>query len=241
MDTNREPRSEPTTWDLVIVVDGNPPVPGWRHLVTPGATVIAADGGARHARVESVAVTDLVGDFDSLTPGEVDASERDGTRLHRFDVDKDFTDFELAAHLAHGRHGDDAAAILVVGGAGGRLDHALGAVAVLGGGDLAPFAVTALVGDAVVHVVTAAHPVTLVSPVGTTASILPLGGPVHGVTTHGLRFRLEDETLYAEGTRGISNEVGTTPARVTVRHGTALVIEPDAVRHLIDNRKRDPR
>ncbi len=217
----------------MIVIDGDPPRPGWRQLVAPDATVVAADGGARHARAESVDVDDLVGDFDGLSDREVDDFARLGARIHRFPADKDFTDFELAARLARTDRADSARDVLVVGGAGGRLDHALGNLTVLAGPDLAPFSVTALLGDDVVRVAAAAHPVTIDAPAGGTVSLLPIHGTAHGVAARGLRFELDGDDLHHGASRGISNVVEGAPATVTVDDGTVLVIEPGAVEHLI--------
>ncbi|HET8931299.1 MAG TPA: thiamine diphosphokinase, partial [Acidimicrobiales bacterium] len=216
--------------------DGAPPVPGWGVLVGPDATVIAADGGARHARHEGVTVTDLVGDLDSLTAAEVDRLTAGGARLHRFDADKDFTDFELAAQLAARRRPCGAGGIgelLVVGGAGGRLDHALGNIAVLGSADLAGHQVTALLGDAIAQVASPRRPISLDSRVGQIVSLVPIGGTARGVVTRGMRFGLHREDLDALATRGISNVVADPAASVSLDEGTLIVIEPGAVTRFI--------
>lgn len=213
----------------MIVVDGAPPVPGWQVLVGSAATVIAADGGAGHARHEGVHVTDLVGDLDSLTAAEVDHFTLRGARVHRFDPDKDFTDFELAAQFAGRLRRSEIDELLVVGGAGGRLDHALGNIAVLGGPDLAPFSVTALLGDAVAQVASPHRPISLDSRAGQIVSLIPIGGTARGVVTQGMRFELHHEDLYAFASRGISNVVADPPASVSLDEGTLIVIEPGAV------------
>ena len=221
----------------MIVVDGLPPLPGWKALVAPTATVIAADGGARHARREAVRVTDLVGDLDSLTAHEVDWFHDRGARVHRFAADKDFTDFELAARLAadHRPHGHSSgrARLLVVGGAGGRLDHALGNIVVLAGADLADFAVTASIGEAAVQPASPARGVTAYGSAGDTVSLLPLFGDAHGVSTVGLRYRLDAATLDAEAARGVSNTIATPPAKVVVEEGTVAVVEPRGTARLL--------
>lgn len=223
-------------WSRVIVVDGDAPGADWRCLVAPGATVIAADGGLRHARRAGVAVTDLVGDFDSLDDAEVDTAADCGVRVHRHPRDKDFTDFALAARLAHAAARAvpaPADRLLVVGGAGGRIDHELGNFAVLAGAELAPFATTALMGDAVVHVVRGDRPVRLGRAVGTTVSIVPFGGTATGITTTGLEFALDAEDLGPGTSRGISNRVAAPTATVAVSGGVVFVIEPDGARPLV--------
>lgn len=221
-------------WRLVIVIDGDPPASGWGALVGPDATVIAADGGARHANAEGIRVTELIGDLDSLGGDEIDALIRGGTTVHRFDPAKDFTDFELAAQLADRAVHDSAIEsdprVLVVGGTGGRLDHELGNIAVLGGADLARFEVTALMGESVVHVATPDRGAYVVGDRGTLVSLVPVGGPALGVRTTGLRFRLDGDDLCAGATRGISNVVEADDAHVSVAGGSLLVIEPEYAR-----------
>lgn len=233
----------PDDWDVVIVIDGDPPRPGWGRLIAPGARVIAADGGARHARREHVRVTDLIGDLDTLDDGEVGAIEDAGAVVHRFDPDKDFTDFELAARLAGASAPPGTVAgppgLLVVGGAGGRVDHALGNIAVLTGRALAGFAITALLGDAVAAVADPRRVATTRGPIGSIVSLVPFAGPARGVSTTGLRYELADEDLSSVATRGISNVIRVDPATVSVGAGSLLVVEPGAYATLLERGSHD--
>ena len=112
-----------------------PPIGGWSVALGPATVVVAADGGARHARREGVAVDHLVGDLDSIGPTELEHLRVGGTQVHLASADKDETDFELALDLALELIGSPlpGAEVLVVGGSGGRLDHLLAIVAVLCG------------------------------------------------------------------------------------------------------------
>src|SRR2546428_436156 len=60
---------------------------------------------------------------------------------------------------------------------------------------------------------------------GALVPLLPVNGDAEGVTTEGLRFPLRDETLRFGRARGLSNEVASLPAKVTVRKGSVLVFE----------------
>jgi len=64
-----------------------------------------------------------------------------------------------------------------------------------------------------------------VGPVEAIVTLLPVNGDAEGVTTEGLRFPLRDETLRFGRARGLSNEVDSLPATVTVRKGSLLVFE----------------
>ena len=56
-------------------------------------------------------------------------------------------------------------------------------------------------------------------------TLLPVNGNADGVTTKGLRFALNDETLLFGRARGLSNEVISLPATVKVSKGSLLVFE----------------
>jgi len=66
---------------------------------------------------------------------------------------------------------------------------------------------------------------SLAGPVGALVTLLPVNGDAEGVTTEGLQYPLRDETLRFGRARGLSNEVASLPATVTVRKGSLLVFE----------------
>src|SRR6185503_1189659 len=67
--------------------------------------------------------------------------------------------------------------------------------------------------------------IELTGGAGDLVTLLPLGVDAEGVRTQGLRYALDDETLTAGGTRGLSNEVVEPPASVSLEGGTLLIIE----------------
>ena len=56
-------------------------------------------------------------------------------------------------------------------------------------------------------------------------TLLPVNGNADGVTTEGLRYPLRNETLRFGRARGLSNEVASLPAKVSLDKGTLLVFE----------------
>jgi thiamine pyrophosphokinase len=185
--------------------------------------VIAADSGADRAAEAGVRVDLVVGDLDSISPPRLDALTAGGVSVERHPTDKDETDLELALRLARDRHPDR---IVVLGGDGGRLDHVLGNVVVLAQPAAAGLAVEAWFGHAHVHIVDAAHPLALAGEVGSYVSLLALHGPVRGVTTSGLRWRLDGDDLEPGIARGVSNELVEPQATVAVAAGTLVVVQP---------------
>jgi thiamine pyrophosphokinase len=59
---------------------------------------------------------------------------------------------------------------------------------------------------------------------GDLVSLFPLGTAVSGVTTAGLRFPLQGETLRLGPSRGLSNELTGNQARVSTETGCLLVV-----------------
>lgn len=200
----------------VVFANGEPEAPDTvRALLRPEDQLIAADGGARHCLALGLTPHHVVGDLDSLTPGEVAALRQAGARLHPHPTAKDETDLELALGLAVET---GAADILVLGALGGRLDMLLANVLLL-----AHPALTA----ARVTLWSARQSTWLIRPpgadipgrAGDTLSLIPLAGDAHGVVTHGLAYPLRRETLTSGPARGVSNVLTGEPARVELESG----------------------
>ncbi len=184
------------------------------------AYVIAADSGLDHAHRLGFVADLLVGDLDSVS---MDAIERHSGEVQEHSEDKDFTDLELALEVANRTSG----AVMVVGGHGGRLDHLLANAELLGDHRWAGTELLWLAGEDLATVVR--HQTTLHGKPGDLVSLVPLGGHAIGVTTAGLKWSLQNTTLAAGSTRGVSNRFTDTTAQVTVRQGVLLAIQPGAV------------
>lgn len=189
--------------------------------VPSDAYVIAADSGLAEANRLGVRVDLLVGDMDSVAPGDLGAYERAGGEVQRHPEDKDATDLDLAITAAI-----DAGAerFTVVGGGGGRLDHLLGNALLLAAPRYEAVEIDGVFGGARIHVVRSRRELTG-SP-GELVSLFALGGPARGVGTAGLRWPLERATLEPGSTLGISNRFLADRAAVTVAEGVVLVVRP---------------
>ena len=195
--------------------------PDWR---APGAWVVAADAGARHATTLDLAIDQWVGDGDSLDPAAQAELAARGVPMTVAPTDKDESDTELAVRAAIDR---SPAAIVILGAHGGiRLDHALANVALLSMAELRHLPTTLLSATSRIRLVR--DHALLEGRIGDLVTLLPVGGDAHGVTTTALAYPLRDETLLDGRTRGLSN-VRTAPrAEVRVRDGRLLVIETPA-------------
>jgi thiamine pyrophosphokinase len=113
---------------------------------------------------------------------------------------------------------------LLVGAAGGRLDHLLGELLLLGAEDYADVEIDAQLGAAMVHVVRGER--SLVGTPGELVSLHALHGPAVGVVTEGLLYPLRGETLAAGSSRGISNVFVAEEARISLERGVLLAVRP---------------
>lgn len=199
------------------------------------ALVIAADSGAEHAVALGWRVDVLVGDLDSIRPALVAELEAAGTRVLRHPAAKDQTDLALALDTALEL---GATAVTVVGGHGGRLDHLLANVLLLGSEDYAAMAMDARLGPARVTIVRGRR--ALAGVHGEVVTLLALGGRARGVSTAGLLFPLRDAALRPGSSWGVSNElVEPGAAWVEVQEGVVAVVQPGVPGALADRPELD--
>ena len=191
--------------------------PGWRDA----ALVIAADGGARHAAPLGLPLHQVIGDFDSLSAGDIDELEAASVTVTRFPTNKDATDTELALLAAL-----DAGAteITLLCTWGGRSDHAIGTLALLAHSRCSTVEVVILDEQTRTQLLRSGAPLTLRGAIGRIISITPWGGDAT-VTATGVRWTLDSAVLVAGSTRGISNVATATESIITVRGGAVLVSE----------------
>ncbi len=208
----------------VLVLAGGEPVEGASTPPLPSADwVIAADSGLAVAATLGLDVDLVVGDMDSVDAELLAEAERAGARVERHPRAKDATDLALALDAALEAA---PARVTVVGGAGGRLDHLLAGALLLAAPRYAPLALRARMGPATVTVVR--DEAELVGEPGELVSLVAAHGPARGVTTTGLAYPLSGETLEPGSTRGVSNELTSARAHLSVTEGALLAIQPGA-------------
>lgn len=175
-------------------------------------TVVAADGGVRHALRAGFRVDAVVGDLDSV----------DDELRHALGADvfhevrrADTNDLEKAIRFCIDRGERE---IDVVCAGGRRADHALANLSVL----------VRFRREARVRILDELFTVSLVDGTeivagepGTVISLVAIG-TCTGVTTHGLRWDLDDFTLEFSP-RGVHNEIASSPASVSVDAGDLLL------------------
>ena len=202
---------------VIVVAGGDPPTDAEIARLPADPVVIAADSGLDHALAASLTVAVAVGDMDSVSPEALLAAEQSGTRIERHPADKDQTDLELALDLAT-RLADR---VIVIGAAGGRLDHLIGNLTALASPQWSGVDIEAWLGNAQAVVIHGHR--TLEAQPGTTISLFALGAPAR-VTTTGLAWPLNDEILNPLTSRGISNRATDPLPQLFVSEGVVLAI-----------------
>jgi thiamine pyrophosphokinase len=192
-----------------------------RQWVRRGDLIIGADGGAARALGWGLVPHLVIGDMDSLADADQAALAAQGCRLVVHPRSKDETDLELAMIYAAQQGADE---IIVLGALGKRLDHTLANILLLALPGLAGAAVRIVQGRLEVRLLRSGEVATLEGEPGDLVSLLPLGGEAHGVTTAGLAWPLQGESLHFGFTRGISNEMVAPRAEIRVDSGCLVIV-----------------
>jgi thiamine pyrophosphokinase len=204
----------------VIIANGDPPDPATaQHFTGRADLLLAADGGARHALALNLIPHVVIGDLDSLNEDQEAHLHSAGTRFIVHPTAKDETDLELALLYAVEQGADP---IIVLGALGGRLDQMLANVLLLTMPALAGRDVRLIDGPQSAFVVR--DQATITGRPGDTVSLIPLGGEVRRITTHGLAYPLTEGTLPFGPALGVSNEMTAPQAHVQVRDGLLLCV-----------------
>lgn len=181
--------------------------------ITKGDYILAADGGLLHVQALGIEPDGILGDFDSL--GYIPRN------ANLFPVEKDDTDAMLAVRhgLEHGYR-----RFLLYGSIDGpRLDHTVANFQTLQ--FLADHGAEGyLIGRQQIASVVKNGTLSFPAAAEGILSIFCMGRDALGVTLTGLKYSLTEDTLTAGFPLGVSNHFTGTPAVITVRDGSLLVL-----------------
>ena len=190
-----------------------------RHLLQRDDFIICADGGTRHALALGLTPNLVIGDMDSIDKNEWQTLEKSGISIELFPGDKNETDLELAIQRALKL---DRKEIIIIGALGGRLDQTLGNIALLSTPPRDSRSIR--MDDGVEELFFCRDQAQVHGKRGDLVSLIPWGNPVYGVQTETLQWPLQNETLFADQTRGISNEMMGNTASVKIESGLLLIV-----------------
>lgn len=175
------------------------------------ATRICADGGAnRLFEIDRNLVPDeIVGDLDSVTDDVREYYRGLGSRILSV-PDQDKNDLEKSLERF-----DASQDVAVLGAFGGRLDQSMGTIQALWGRPKCR-----LYGDESVAMLLqpGIHDIVLQDEEGPTCGLIPIGEPCQSITTEGLKWNLEDQTLAFGNLISTSNHVVDGRVKITNSH-----------------------
>jgi thiamine pyrophosphokinase len=187
--------------------------------IQPTDLVIAADGGTHHCHSLGIVPHAIIGDLDSLESTVVSEYISSGTEVIRFSTHKDETDLELALRFAVQR---DVSHVDIIGGMGDRWDMTIANVMLAASPEFSALSIRLLDGDDALIILRGPGKEEFVDQNGNTLSLIPLGGDATSVSTFGLEYPLQDETLFFGSPRGVSNLINGETAWVYLKQGTLL-------------------
>jgi thiamine pyrophosphokinase len=203
----------------LIIANGEPPRKQLLQSLSKEAdVVVCADGGTNTALKFGIRPDAIVGDLDSVHAEALVKFQRVPTYE---DTDDETTDLEKAISWAVKQKYDH---ITVVGASGKRLDHTVGNLGVLP--KFYPDALVRFVDD-LGEMMYVGRELTIEAKRGDVVSLIPLNR-CEGVTTSGLRYGLEGETLELGVREGTSNVVLASPVTIKVKKGHLLLFKLSA-------------
>lgn len=203
----------------LIIANGEPPqkkrLPA---LLKRGPFVICADGGANTAVKLGITPDAIVGDLDSIHAEALVKFRRVPVYEDRND---ETTDLEKAILWAI-QSGYDRLAI--IGAFGKRVDHTVGNLGVLR--KFYPDAIITLIDDSG-ELSYVGRELSYDAKEGDVVSLIPLN-KCEGITTSGLRYPLDGESLELGVREGTSNVVTSSPVKIRVKKGHLLLFKLSA-------------
>ncbi len=183
--------------------------------------IIAADGGYNHCKRWNLRPHVIVGDMDSVADSDLASLEKTMTQVIRFPAQKDETDLQLAIQTALDRQATD---IVILGALGSRWDMTLSNVLMLTIPHLQNVDARILDGPHEFVCLQGPGKICLAGDYGHLLSLIPLGGPVIGVTLVGTAYLLDKATLPMGSSQGISNVFQEKKVEVDIKTGKLLIV-----------------
>ena len=194
--------------ELICIGGGRPPASEWMSSLVQyneknGAPrpVWAIDRGVNICHALPLPPAHLIGDGDSAEGSAWHWAEEQGAVVHAFPPEKDFTDTELALHIA--AQNDSCSLVILTAAFGGRLDHLMSTAAVA-----AHATIPCVLADEreTLFYLHAGESLTVTCDTAPRAiSLLPFTEECTGVTTRGLYWELRDACITNRASLAISN------------------------------------
>jgi thiamine pyrophosphokinase len=175
--------------------------------------IVAADGGVSHAFTWGFKPDYVVGDLDSVDE-HIKSKLKPTQFIHL--PSQELNDLEKSLNFCKNLDIND---LTIVGLTGKRLDHTINNLSVVSRYD-SIFKLTIYDANAQIHLVR--DKFTFDGVIGQTISLISIG-KVGGITTEGLAYPLNNESLIFGEREGASNEIVSTPIKVQIKSGLLFI------------------
>ena len=205
--------------EAVVVGNGEfPSHPFPLSVLDQAPCVVCCDGGA-NALVESGRLPDwIVGDGDSLSE---ENRIRFQDRIHRIPDQETNDQTKVVSFLAS----QGIRRIAILGATGKREDHTLGNISLLGIGLEEQIKISLVDEHNRIRMINQPLTIRKAEQYGKYVSLIPFSEKVSGVTLRGLKYPLTDYTMGGFNSLGISNEIVSDEASISLSSGQLIVIE----------------
>lgn len=188
-----------------------------KDLIRDDDVIIAIDAGLNHVDELNIVPDYLIGDFDSVSDSLLEKYLN--CEILKYPAKKDFTDLELSIELAISKGAKE---IVLLCALGKRFDHTLANLYSL----IKPVekGVKSWICDKNEDIFLINSKIELYYEKNSILSLIPVTSKVAGVTTKNLEYPLENETLYIDSSRGLSNIFTHKNAQISINLGVLAII-----------------
>lgn len=202
-----------------IIANGEADLPGTLDA-RDSDLIVCADGGSNHLEKLGVKPHIIVGDLDSISQSLLAEFEKNGVTVKKYPREKDASDLELAIEEAVKAGPDEIVCVAVFGG---RPDHALTNVSLLGRFAERKIKISILGATWRAQFVTADQPAELNGKTGDLFSLVPLSARIEHATVSGAKWPLAGTDLTWGNSLTLSNVFEQDQVNVSVKAGLMLV------------------
>jgi len=181
--------------------------------------IICADGGSRHAFQLNIRPDLVIGDMDSVDADLLQIIKNLNVPIQMHPRDKNETDLELALTKAIEHKPLE---IVVLAALGGRIDQTLANIALLAEPQLSTTRVK--IDNGTEEIFICRDQLEISGRSGDIISLIPWGSDTLVAQTENLKWKLNNEILYMNKTRGVSNELTGSVAKIKISKGLILVV-----------------
>ncbi|WP_203635817.1 thiamine diphosphokinase [Thermobrachium celere] len=204
----------------VIVAHGYSSKDALKKEIEDADLIICSDGGAIYLMEEGYLPNVIIGDLDSINRDAYEYFVEKGVKIITYPREKDFSDTELCIDYALSLGANN---ICIISGIGSRIDHSLINISLL---------YKILKRGAYGYIATDSAYIYLCNKVleitgneGDVISLVPLTFKVSGINTKGLKYSLEDGTIYLGQSIGVSNEMINEKCSIEIKEGLLVVVK----------------